>query len=112
VCSGAAGRRQSERIGALVDPWDYEAGAGITLAPHIALDFHELTKYFPVALVGEYNFDYDFSDSEDAHTITGGVYYSGRRDFDIGLVGGAALAQPGDDGPKMFFGQMMMQYFF
>ncbi len=75
---------------------------------HVALDIHYLTSYVPIALTAEYAGSYNFEGRGIAYELFFGLYYSGRRDFELGAVFGWT--------PKTSYellsGWMVMQYFF
>jgi hypothetical protein len=89
--------------------------AGDDSVPHrlntggqLEFDFDEISPV-PVALAGEYVLGYAFEEGSDLdHTLVGGLYYSGRRDF---LLGGSFSASP-SSAATLLSGQMVMQYFF
>jgi hypothetical protein len=85
-----------------------EMSTSLQLAAHAAFDFGDLTSYLPLAVTGEYALTLDFGDADPTHTLVGGLYYSGRRDYELGLNVEANFFP----GISVLAGQMVMQYYF
>lgn len=81
---------------------------GLTTGLHAGLDFYKVTPTVPVALVGEWGLTKTFGETGDTfNTFGGGLYYSAKRDFELGLV---ARAKPG--AVAIAHGQLVMHYYF
>jgi len=95
------------------DTATYEPTQGLSVGIHAAFDVHELTRYVPLAITGQYLIDHEFNTGDNTHTALGGLYYSGRRDFELGVVGGGVLVRPatGTEATGLY-GQMVIHYFF
>ena len=112
-----------------VSPSFVAAGDGPTdlaIGTHLNFDILGVSEHVPVAVTGEYLISFEFpfqqtqvdretgeeqlfeSELDLSHTIGGGLYYSGRRDFTIGVNGGVLLFS----GLTIADGNMVMQYFF
>ncbi|MBS2018768.1 MAG: hypothetical protein JST00_38230 [Deltaproteobacteria bacterium] len=85
-----------------------EKSSGLTAGVHAGFDLYRLTKSVPVAIVGEYGHTSTFGEAGSAsNTVGGGLYYSGKRDFELGLI---SRIKPGD--LAFTQAQMVMQYYF
>lgn len=81
-----------------------EGGLGIDAGLHATLAFSKLSSSVPLAITGEAVLSHDASTSG---YFAGGFYYSGRKEFDLGVVFGAKTG-----GVDLKQGQMVMQYYF
>jgi acetamidase/formamidase len=88
-------------------------GNALDWGAHLAFDVGRLTQWFPVAITAEYMMNYPFAGGSMRHNPGGGFYYTGRRDFSLGLVGQAQIEpQPDGTSLNMYLGQMTLQYYF
>ena len=85
-----------------------DASSSLTAGGQLELDISNIARAVPVALAAEYVASLPLGDGDLGHYLTGGVYYSGRRDF---LFGGAATFSPSES-ITIVNGQLGMQYFF
>lgn len=86
--------------------------SGLMTDVHFNFDLRRVTPV-PFAVTFEYRLDYDFTAKAMAHTLAPGVWYSGRRDFNLGTI--VVINPPVAGDPlnlESVTGQMSMQYFF
>ena len=80
------------------------AGAGVTL------DFgNPSLSHVPIALDVEYNLDKTFDGTSPQHFVTSGIFYSGKRDLQLGLRY-SVIAGKADE--RLQFGMLCLGYFF
>lgn len=77
-------------------------------AVHLNFDLRRVSPV-PFAITAEYQALYEFGGGGLTHTVVPGVFYSGRRDFNIGMV---ALINPPKGGQAQIQAQLGIQYFF
>lgn len=77
------------------------------LGVHLAFDFSRLTAWAPLALAAEYQLSASF-DGGAVSTLGGGLYYSGKQDFTVGLATQVTL----QDQATLIAGQLAIQYWF
>jgi hypothetical protein len=80
----------------------------LTSGAHVNFDIGYFTRYFPVAITAEYVNGYEFTSKDVEHTVHGGLWYSGRRDFSMG----AAASYNKSPDVSIIAGQLGVQYFF
>jgi|GEM_PF-4282932 len=87
---------------------------GLNVGVHAGFDIHKLSRSVPLAIVAEYNLGAELSSGQDnvpagdaINSIGGGLYYSGRRDFELGIV-----ARTTTGTLQLTQGQLVMQYYF
>lgn len=85
---------------------------GLNAGVHLGFDIRRLVSSVPVAVVAEYGLGTTFSQNgqpgDTAHSLGGGIYYSGRRDFELGAIARVSPAET----LTTLQGQMVMQYYF
>lgn len=81
-----------------------EASSGFDAGFHAAFSFYNLTRNVPLAITGDLGLSHD---SNTQVQVGGGLYYAGRRDFELGV---ATSLRTGD--VSLVQGQMVMQYYF
>lgn len=104
--SGPIGVQMSAAPKIAVSATNDNKESGFDFGTHVAFDFHKVTATVPVALAAEYGMFYTGSGTN--HFVGGGIYYSGRRDFEFGLASGISPSSA----ISMYQGQMVMQYYF
>jgi hypothetical protein len=76
----------------------------------VSLDFgNEDFADVPVALAIEYNFDKDVDGSDPEHLLTSGLFYSAKRDLQLGFRFSKIVGKPGS---VLHFGTLNLGYFF
>ncbi|MBI4705277.1 MAG: hypothetical protein HY744_29570 [Deltaproteobacteria bacterium] len=96
---------------------NFEPTQTLATGVQLEVDFAELSEWAPVAIAGGYRIDYELSAKDasyaDTHGLSGGIFYSGRRDFLLGLRANVSLITPSQEAaPMMVTGLMQMQYYF
>ncbi len=85
-------------------PSELQAGAAI------GLDLNRPTKgVVPFALTVEYNLQKTLDGADPEHYLTSGVFYSAKRDLQLGLRYSKVVGMPGE---KLQFGTLNLGYFF
>ena len=90
---------------------------GVRFGAHAALDLRNFSPVVPVALTAEYALDYAFGSGREGepgataeadHTVVGGLFYTGRRDLELGATF-TANPKPNE---LLLLASMDMHYYF